>query len=648
MKNKILTATLIVCLSLMGINNEAYDFKKGRIYYKILSDKDSTVSVDAGQKSYKGVLIIPSHITYRHQQWTVTSMEKKAFSGSDDLRYLELPFKELPEIDSFSFPPKTYQNLWIVGPCVKGVKYWEHFSYNISPFENTSDEDIDRMEVDKNDIPSVRDEYPQPKIVIGKARISGFIRKKDTAELKRITVTIGIREMFSDMTVYSAPVDNLGHFALEIPMMLDKQTAILSIKNNGNDIYTNIIGLNQDKEVSVEDDVNGNVTIKGGFGFTKQDGEDFIKAANRDHYIIQDLYVIYHLQPNDYARHKLKVLDDYFDFMTYTINPSQKLSNWFRRYLWVTNVPKYFYHYHEDIMRNQQDYYNQNQENLPDTIGKGEPDKSYYCFLNNLNLNDSRFLYENYMYMPNAYYHFLLDFLHLGVFNIPKIDDMPIDLWKEKVKRSVRDVIDVKDGFFYDMLAATALAAQMKEECTPLTERQKKNIIIYYHGRINDMPSILLKLNDDIPQKLKERRRLDDDTIQHTLQTYSNDIIDSIANLHSGRVTLIDIWDTWCGPCMNAHRMMRDIKDSLRNAGVDFVYISDDSSPYKIWKEYIKDIGDEQYYITQKRRTDLLNKYHLDGVPAYLIFDRHGKRVECFTGFPGQDIIKQKLVNLIK
>lgn len=120
-------------------------------------------------------------------------------------------------------------------------------------------------------------------------------------------------------------------------------------------------------------------------------------------------------------------------------------------------------------------------------------------------------------------------------------------------------------------------------------------------------------------------------------------LLPAIAARHKGRVVLIDFWATWCGPCRQAMKSMKAMKEELKGKDVDFVFVTDETSPQVLWKKMITDIHGEHYYLTNAQNADLLKKYQFTGIPAYLILDREGRVVYQQVGFPGTEVMKQEL-----
>jgi thiol-disulfide isomerase/thioredoxin len=120
-------------------------------------------------------------------------------------------------------------------------------------------------------------------------------------------------------------------------------------------------------------------------------------------------------------------------------------------------------------------------------------------------------------------------------------------------------------------------------------------------------------------------------------------ILQTILDRYKGKVVLIDIWATWCGPCRQGHATMKPWKQELKGKNIQFVYITSPSSPLKTWQEMIKDIDGDHYYLTKEQYNYILNKYESEGIPTYAIYNTKGEQTFKNIGFPGNDVIRKEL-----
>ena len=111
------------------------------------------------------------------------------------------------------------------------------------------------------------------------------------------------------------------------------------------------------------------------------------------------------------------------------------------------------------------------------------------------------------------------------------------------------------------------------------------------------------------------------------------DILQTILDKHKGKVILIDIWATWCGPCMLGHEKMKPLKEELSGKDIVYIYFTSSTSDYDKWKDYITDISGEHYFLTQEQLEAIFKQLQANGYPTYAFFAPNGERTSSFSGF---------------
>ena len=125
-------------------------------------------------------------------------------------------------------------------------------------------------------------------------------------------------------------------------------------------------------------------------------------------------------------------------------------------------------------------------------------------------------------------------------------------------------------------------------------------------------------------------------------------ILQTILNKYKGKVVLIDVWATWCGPCKTGHQIMKPWKQELKGKNIQFVYITSPTSPLATWQEMIKDIDGDHYYLTKEQYSYLMKHYESEGIPTYAIYDAEGNQTFKTIGFSGLDIFKNAVNEVLK
>lgn len=121
------------------------------------------------------------------------------------------------------------------------------------------------------------------------------------------------------------------------------------------------------------------------------------------------------------------------------------------------------------------------------------------------------------------------------------------------------------------------------------------------------------------------------------------DILQVILDKYKDKTVVVDIWATWCAPCLKGHEAMQPLKEELTGKNIVFVYITSSTSPLSTWETMIAQIPGEHYYLTWQQLEYILKQYDSTGFPTYAIYDKNGKRTFLDVGFGGVDKMKQAI-----
>lgn len=346
---------------------------------------------------------------------------------------------------------------------------------------------------------------PAPKIKIGKAKITGNVLNAPELNSKNpIKIRISYYQFigkaaFNELETITVKVDSSNHFDVDVPLMTDKALASLSLTDN--DTTSKVIlclGLDQEKPVQIDFDmqpqnVNQAVVVKGGLGLNALDGTLLVQCVmNFDDYCAEfgEMHGVYGSQamtPKEYLSVENEDLNRRtrfaLDSLLFPLAP--RLENLIKNYYKMTYTNSRYIGYKDYVEQIAKRYHDS------DKIVAVEPDKSYYSFLKDDDLNNPNWIYTS-LLANNVYESFLYRFLDIKAFGIPPIGDMDAEKWLEIVKNHVADVIGFNDGFFYDMLVAASYSKQISKDKKPFTQIQKANINKYFKHRESDMATILL------------------------------------------------------------------------------------------------------------------------------------------------------------
>ena len=148
--------------------------------------------------------------------------------------------------------------------------------------------------------------------------------------------------------------------------------------------------------------------------------------------------------------------------------------------------------------------------------------------------------------------------------------------------------------------------------------------------KLKDEQEAYTRAHAEVPESVKDVPEVPDDKL-----------LDTILAEYAGRPVVVDIWATWCTPCLAGIRALEPLKNT-DYADVDFVYLTGETSPKATWLEMVPDIRGDHYYLTDKQLKAVLDQLDSNGYPTYFVVGRGGMNGSVLVGFN-----EEKLKNLI-
>ena len=116
-----------------------------------------------------------------------------------------------------------------------------------------------------------------------------------------------------------------------------------------------------------------------------------------------------------------------------------------------------------------------------------------------------------------------------------------------------------------------------------------------------------------------------------------------------GKVVYVDIWASWCAPCLGEIPYSKKLHGAFQEDKVIFLNVSIDRSQVA-WKKMLDKEKDwlGTHIILDKREEDTFARnYKVEGIPKYLLIDQTGKIVSADASRPSSKSIKEEITSLL-
>lgn len=98
-----------------------------------------------------------------------------------------------------------------------------------------------------------------------------------------------------------------------------------------------------------------------------------------------------------------------------------------------------------------------------------------------------------------------------------------------------------------------------------------------------------------------------------------------------GKYVYIDVWATWCGPCIREIPALKEVEKQYHDKNIEFVSISIDKvSDHEKWKTMVaeKELGGIQLFADNDWNSGFVKDYQITGIPRFILIDPDGNIVK--------------------
>lgn len=116
-------------------------------------------------------------------------------------------------------------------------------------------------------------------------------------------------------------------------------------------------------------------------------------------------------------------------------------------------------------------------------------------------------------------------------------------------------------------------------------------------------------------------------TLYKVSNTNATSFLRKLKEFYTDKSVFIDLWATWCAPCISEMPHSKKLEEESRNLPLVFVYLcTDNTSSEEIWKRKIVELKQPgvHFFIDDKLATEIMNLFSQTGYPSYVLLNKNG------------------------
>jgi len=117
-----------------------------------------------------------------------------------------------------------------------------------------------------------------------------------------------------------------------------------------------------------------------------------------------------------------------------------------------------------------------------------------------------------------------------------------------------------------------------------------------------------------------------------------------------GKVVLVDVWATWCGPCVQEIPHLKELEKAYHNKDLVVMSISiDPATDQQKWVNYVKynQLPGVQLFGGEGPKSEVTRMHNINSIPRFLLYNKKGELVDSDAPRPSDSALRKKIDKLL-
>ena len=131
----------------------------------------------------------------------------------------------------------------------------------------------------------------------------------------------------------------------------------------------------------------------------------------------------------------------------------------------------------------------------------------------------------------------------------------------------------------------------------------------------------------------------------------AKNLLAAIQNAFPNKTLILDVWATWCGPCIHDMKNSKDSKAALKELAVEVIYLCvEDGSSNKKWEKTVAGLKTEgtHIFLEKELANSVMDFFDLNSYPSHVFIDKEGNWDTNFIYSIADLDIEQLKIRLLK